>query len=336
MTKLKYGLMLIVMLGMGLAEPAGGGCWKWVKQNVTQSPEPIDVSKATYDEGRKEVVILPAAGYLYPLQLWAYNGEDWYQYWEGPVDMAGTPASFIETYALYYDQILETLIMVGWIQYGFEQAGIGIFEFIPGQKFRLIADYDAPLWVPWACYDSKRRRTVMAGHVGSSGWTVEYDGNTFFVFDNPSGFVMTGGVAAYDPEIERTVYFGPNRDGYGLETLEWDGTTWTVMQTKTKPSQYINSMVYVPEMQGLMGVVSWPNVVGQSEPVEIWLYRNSSWEIVDIGNNPTPYRGSISDSFLAYDEADKQVLLGGVPGFTLIESTWKLVPAGHCRPTARP
>ena len=326
-------LYVIVVLVIAFAAQAGLECSRWANKEVTGTPDGMGMQQVTYDKNFQKVVLFPIPNWP---QLWTYDGLAWNKIWEGQMDMAGHPWWFLGSYLLYFDINLNTLVLVGWVQYGFEQGGVGIFRFSPDQGFRLIADYNAELWAPWASYDWRRKKVVIGGHVGSSGMTVEYDGSTFNVVQNPPGYTMADGVAAYDPSIEKTVYFGANRDGYGLETLEWDGIIWTTIPTKKKPLRKVNSMVHVPEFQGLIAVVSQFEDPDKPEPIETWLYKNSEWRKIDAKNSPTSYLGKQTDSFLAFDEYRNKVILGGVPSHVLIYSTWELESAGHCRPLIKP
>jgi hypothetical protein len=295
--------------------------------------------QATFDKDLQKVVLFPYYRYpSSPTLLLYYDGESWDIGWQGgAIDTGGQHFGFVGIITMYFDEVLRTFILVGGICYGFEDCGTGIFQFDPVLGFRYKADYHVPLADPWGTYDSKRSVAVYGGSVGltSNGLTVEYDGNKFSYFPSPEGYTISGGIAAFDSETERVVYFGPNRKNKGLETLEWDGCAWIIIPTIIKPPQVPSYMVYIPDFHGIMAVENICNASGCS-PVQTWFYRNKAWTLLDFRNSAIAWQDQALDSFLAYDELRHAIILGGIPNSLIVESTWELEPANHCRPLQKP
>jgi hypothetical protein len=300
----------------------------------------LGYQQAVFDPNAQKIALFPYPAWLtYTHQLLYYDGEKWEIVWEGPIDMAGHQGGFENAVAMYFDETRSKLMLLGSLWDGPESGRVGVFEFRPGHGFTCIADLDITLGMPygpWGCYDTSRGVAVFGGESFGSGYwgaTVEYDGNAFIIFWNPEGYRITNGKAAFDPETGKVVFFGENRPGYGFETMEWDGANWTIISTSIKPTGFINYMTYSPDFHGILAAMTICEHYSDCEPVHIWLYKGNEWRLLGIRNTPTP---EYSSAFISYDPNRSKTILSGVPTSYLIQSTWELESAGHCRPVEKP
>lgn len=338
MPKVRFCSFVAALFCIALIVTAGDDCWRWRKKELTGgSPYcPVGPRFAAYDTITQKIALF--AGYFVPectIQLMYYDGSQWDIAWEGPIDMAGHPGWFDRAVTMYFDEMRSKLIMLGALWNGPESGSVGVFEFRSDHGFTCIADLYVTLSMPWGCYDAARGVAVLGGCRSTSGQgvTIEYDGSGFHVFYNPEGYGTTNGKAAFDPETGRIVFFGENRPGCGLETMEWDGSEWAIIQTSHKPEGWLEYMAYSPDFHGILAAMTICEHYPDCEPIHIWLYKDREWRLLHIQNNPKP---KDAGAFFAYDPKRGKTILSGVPNSYLIESTWELEPAGHCRPVERP
>jgi cysteine-rich repeat protein len=174
----------------------------------------------------------------------------------------------------------------------------------------------APRIGPALAYDSVRRRVVMFGGVGYSGFrdTWEHDGTAWTDATTaimPSHRMFAG--MAYDTARDQLVLFGGKTSGPPLLGDTWlrTGVTWTQATPASSPSpRFGYAMAYDPRSQR---VLLFGGDTGFSDDTfavaDLWEWDGSTWhDITPTGTGPAARVGAS----LVYDPLRKRmVLLGG-------------------------
>jgi hypothetical protein len=111
---------------------------------------------------------------------------------------------------------------------------------------------------------------------------------------------------AFDQGSQRVLLFGggsTNSDPVRYDTWAWDGTTWTELHPTTTPTHGSASMVFDPDLPGIV-------LVADEALKTTWTWTGSNWSQLRPNNSP-PSRGW---SGLAYVNKVGVVLVGGVNG----------------------
>jgi hypothetical protein len=130
-------------------------------------------------------------------------------------------------------------------------------------------------------YDSRRRKTVLFGGVGTTpeilfSNTWEFDGTKWAKMDdNGPGKRMAPGYA-YDSKRGWLIIFGGGTgNGPSPETWAWDGITWKKLATSGPPARTMGYMAYDQSRDRIVlfgGRKGWPNDCNDT-----WEWDGSAW-----------------------------------------------------------
>ncbi len=178
-------------------------------------------------------------------------------------------------------------------------------------------------------YDAKRGRIVMYGGISSTIFndTWEYDGITWTRRTLPAspGYRRSHAMT-YDAARERIVMFGGGSFSGGTairlnDTWEYDGTTWTHIQTganKPAPRQH-HAMTYDAARGVIVLYGGTQNL--STELNDTWVYASGTWTERNPPNNVGLGRFSHT---MAYDAIRQTVVLyGGISLTTEQPTTWE-------------
>lgn len=166
--------------------------------------------------------------------------------------------------------------------------------------------------------------------------TAEFDGAYFTQIYNPPEITLWSGAAGFDPETGKTIFYGFGRelDPEKLETFEYDGATWKLVETEQRPlteNAAISGLVFIEQLHGLIGVPS------NYQSFQTWRYRDEKWEKIEV-ESTSPAR---HDGVLSHDiSRDATIYWGGLyiinnEAFYSFD-TLELKEGIHCRPLTMP
>ena len=329
----KLLLLLFLLSILGMERRANADCLKWVEAGKADNLD--NFGMIAYDENEQKVAYCDGAS------LWYFNGSTWELYWQG-VPNAGPGWNYILPDAFYFDEVLQTLVLIGSIhddQPGDGEGGLIGFRYTPGQGFLAYGDFlegsgvlNDQYPIRTMAYDSARKRAVFAPAI--SQWepvTIEYDGIHFYVIPNADGLLIVSGFAAYDPESAKTVFAGTIKipSGWINKTCIYDGTSWTRVDDQVMCADSLcptSGIAFDPSLHGIVSLSNAPF------PQSTWLFNDGSWQTLTVDTN----MGSSAYGWLVFDyNRNKMVLLGEEVGTYYME-TWEFGYFDHCRPTSRP
>jgi hypothetical protein len=326
-----------------LAAAAQGASWTWqqvpMRGNLETGQNPFFLAfhpglqkiLLTLDSGSGEVL-----SYTLDPPRWVHLGTD-----AMSVPSGGFGYFYFKTQGLVYDHNLEAPVLFGISQENAPGTSVMMMPFAATPNAQWTGAY--PNWKEMdptetggfvTAYDTLRRKTVILGlsFPGELGWwTQEFDGRAFSPTAQPGTWTFASGVAGFDPQSGRTVYFGKVRYNHDLETAEYDGTAWNLVETTQSPLRRgtMTPLAHVPALGGLVGV---ENTV---EGAVTWLYKEGDWRVLSV-DQALLLRPHAQ---IAYNEArGRLVLFGGTPsGGDSASVVWELVlVSGHSRPVEKP
>lgn len=230
------------------------------------------------------------------------------------------------THGLAYDSSRSVAFLFGGDDTGFSRLsdtwefdGANWTQTVPSQSPPGRANIDQAL-----VYDSNRRRVVLFGGLGTSGYlsdTWEYDGTTWAQVNTATSPSRRDSHAmVFDSGRNVTVLFGGySSTGSRLDdTWEYNGIWYQVTTPQTPPGRYHHSMAY-DERRGVVvlfgGLDSNDMVLGDT-----WEYDGSTWREVTPAQSP-PARHNHS---MTYDSARGVIVLfGGEDENGLLTDTWE-------------
>lgn len=140
-------------------------------------------------------------------------------------------------------------------------------------------------------YDSSRRAIVMP--VITSGqrletwqWT-EARGWTQMPHPPAAPHAHDHVFAAHDPltnEIVALIWQWPPGQRPAVHTWTFDGSTWTEAAVTRSPPLFLNALLYVPELGGVVAIVNQDDY--PQDPHQIWRWDQGDWTRVPVGNRP--------------------------------------------------
>jgi cysteine-rich repeat protein len=254
---------------------------------------------ATYDTKRQRGVVVGGtpSGTNCGNDTWFFDDQRWHR------DGLTPPFAQRCEPALAYDESRDVAVMFGGSQIGPQSA----------PPFPLLADTwersgDAQ-WQPrtWTTapsarrgaamvYDSARKQLVLfGGDADASGVTGERLADTW-TYDATGWHPMAPGTSptsrshammAYDPNRDRVVLFGGSNGlvGYGQDTWEWDGATWTRLShpdtnTNLPPPRAEGTMVYDPLRHRVVLLGGGAQHYNGAHYSDVWEWDGTSWERV--------------------------------------------------------
>jgi hypothetical protein len=344
MPKVKYYIILAVLVCVGLSLPAGAECWSWSKKNIPGSPTWDSSNNATfmvYDQALEKMALT-----IYrdngDLELWTFDGITWVKVWAASPELP-PHAAYGGISGLYYDGNLRALVILSHFAFGHNNYCDGLHKFVPGQGWRLVQDCFDYWGIKHAVFDTNRKRAVIVGGFDwfdGSGkpYTIEFDGWNFYYIKNPEDFRFTTGKLGYDPETQKIVFFGYVEEGSSPETYEYDGTTWTKIACSETPPLGVNGVrppwgfPYIPELKGLLFIPG--NFLSEAD---LWRYKDHNWKRMHAQNRPPGHY----EGLFSYSPVQSNLILYG--GFIesndsimFADDLWILSKRNHCRPVLRP
>lgn len=188
----------------------------WLTMAPPLSPGTRSGARLAYSAARGTVVL--HGGGTTALPMFEWDGSTW-------AAIPGSPPSPRAEHSACFDPTTNELFVAGGVP-GHEHAN----ERWDGAQWT-----STDTMVGWedfrSAYYDGNRRTIVVLLYGADGW-IEWDGAHWRRRPSPLDLVYTR--ACFDYQRMRAVVVG--YDIAGLETLEWDGTTWTAPMPSTLPN----------------------------------------------------------------------------------------------------
>ena len=306
-----------------------GDTWTWDKRgwhDVTAESGPPARRDAAmvYDAASHKVLLFGGASSSSQVlgDTWTWDGKRWTE-----VKTAVTPPARSNA-AMVYDAANRKVVLFGgsgtgnsalgdtWIWSGNGQGQASWGALATG-----LDEVPAARRDPGMVYDEASRQVVLfGGATASSGST---DDATTWVLSPTSkqwAAATSSGPSArrdmgmvYDPTHKRVLLVGGQPGG--TETWSWNGSSWTLvdnaLESRTNPT-----LVAHPGY-GSMLLIGGRNVQSNGEISDSWRWDGSGWRAVA----PHPVEGRY-DAAVAYDPAEKRVVLFGGSDFWALGDTW--------------
>ncbi|MBK5260112.1 MAG: hypothetical protein JJE51_11005 [Thermoanaerobaculia bacterium] len=257
----------------------------WQRIEVEKIPSCVSPN-AAFDADRSRLVVLCSDSTTYE-----WDGTAWTDF----ADLKTRPTARRFS-SMVYDRSLRKTVMFG----GFDSNSVyqpktwlwNGTTWTEEKKKRAPARGLASMW-----YDPVVRKTVMFGGIGRrnpDGRIERY--NDMWAFDGngwaelkPAAKPTTryGAQVAVDPTTNKTILFGGLRvdtdekglqkQSYGNDTWEWDGTTWRQIQTATAPSPRQNvGMEFNPASGEIVLFGGWSGYFHS----DTWVFRDGKWRVL--------------------------------------------------------
>jgi hypothetical protein len=178
-------------------------------------------------------------------------------------------------------------------------------------------------------YDEERNVCILFGGIGEGkflGDTWSWDGKKWTKLGDTGPIKRSPAAMGYDPGIKKIILYGGHIVSEEMmknfdDTWQWDGKTWTEIQTSQSPGQRTNSgFVYHTSLKQLMlfGGGGKPNEVMN----DLWIFTNNEWRKSPIESDIS--RSAFSWAF--YSKDNQVILMGGIdkPGEKQNNDTWVL------------
>ena len=316
-------------------------CYDWLSKDALlpgDSDQYSPVSLA-FDEKVNKMALL-TINWPDNQALWYYDGDRWEKAWEG-IPQSNFP--WILPVIIYYDHDLEALVCISYVSMPASGSGFDAFRYDSTEGFvdlvrigPLCPIIDTNLMA--SAYDPVRKRAVLLGisfcvakRQVDTDIFLEFDGQNFYEIPLPPGLGLFEGVAGYNPDTRKVVFFG--LAGYNdvqASTWEYDGSTWIQIKTDTQPSfapysHGLTGLAYVPQYHGLL------TVDYTESSFKTWLY-DSTWHELEPEHSPENAYWPVlaanpeNNKILFYDIDDS------LPDYN---ATWEF-RTYHCRPVSRP
>ncbi len=222
-----------------------------------------------------------------------------------PQDAAKRPAPRFHHSAVYDASRKQFLIYGGYVWKNQKPTLAGDVWGWDGQSWLFIADTGLDRMVPGMAYDSKRRRTVSFGGMGSQsdGTTRELVESRWSDLDN-SAPKRSPGAFVYDSKRDRLVMFGGLAEGlFFSDTWEFDGQSWSQAFVDGPSLRTAIAAAY----DSSRGVTV---LYGGFRPLkglgDTWEYDGKAWKLAS-----TSGPGARSFAGMAYDSKRKRIILYG-------------------------
>lgn len=182
-----------------------------------------------------------------------------------------------------------------------------------------------------ADYDSRRKKIVLYGGVGSSGYedlkndTWEWDGKSWQQMADTSVGTRDHHVMAYDAARGKTVMYGgqTSERSWAKDTWEWDGAKWTKITTPGPGGRVHFAMVYDSKRQQVVLFGG----LGEDRNYhnDTWTWDGKVWRKVSDEGPPPRARHR-----MAFDSRDGVIILYGGDGvkttsgmgFRVLDDMW--------------
>ena len=289
----------------------------------TTPPARLTQSMA-FDFGRQQMVTFGGYGSLGELRgdTWLLDGNDWHL-----AAPASNPQVNYRSKSAYYDSARKVSVFV-------DDGGSDIWSWDGGKWSNdFVGSAEVGGYSSTTSFDSDRNRLVLFGgeQAGDNNHqTAEWNGTSWATF-TPDVFPpdRSRSAMAYDSIRKVTVLFGGYGnvgDGFGNDTWEWDGTTWTQMAPVTSPPPRGQHTMAFEPVRGKMlmygGTYSWSG----TNFTDTWEWDGTNWTDVSPASGFNP--GPRDDTPMVYDaDAGLIVLNGGDAVWAWDGATWTDVQA---------
>lgn len=297
----------------------------WTNER-TADPPPAYRGAAAYDSARERVVLLGGkdSGSDYHGETWEWDGARW----ELAAPDSQGPGRRIGGVLVYDPACVCTLSYGG-------RLGSIVFHDLwqwDGDAWNLVNGSGPARAFAAAAFDGSAGELVLFGGLPGNpttplGETWTWDGAVWSIAASdtdahPTG--VLGAAMAFDASRNRLVAFGGARSDGTLtgETWEWDGSTWTLVATKSDPGPSPRAGHRMSYHAGLERVVLFGGEDDANPSAELWTWDGTAWT-QQIVSPPQAEPEPRSDAALAYDAArDQMVLFGGRRGAAALSDTW--------------
>ena len=267
---------------------------------------------------------------------------------------AGPPTSQLEPGHLIYHDGQRRLLMLGAYQAPDMPELTPLWEW-DKTDWKLVPVTGAPPMrtLSAAVYDSRRNRIVMYGGLGRAGLddprsdTWEWDGRRWLQMPDAGAGSRDHHSMAYDEARGRTVMYGgassigdaPAKREFPTDTWEWDGRSWTRIETPGPGARSGAGMVYDSARKC---IVLFGGVGGSSGNAmrfrDTWTWDGASWTKV-TEEGPVGRNGHA----MVFDARGGVVLMwGGTVGSAHLDDMWRWdggrwteIPVGGSKPGKR-
>lgn len=308
--------VLTSLIAILFSSPAMAQLYDWTKLDPTIVPPGRDDHMMAFDSHKGLVYMF--GGDKGSNATWVFDGKDWRD-----LGLTEVPAPRREA-AMVYDSKRRMIVMYGGWDYTMDSNLTWQFD---GTKWFGRAEEADPVGRSdhAMAFDEERGVTVMYGGQDVTAETWTFDGEEWKVVaaaDKGPG-IRWGHSMAYDSNRKVVVMFGGFTDQHMNDTWEWDGSTWTKIETAQQPAiSRDHAMVFdsarnVMVLFGGRGISS----VGLNDT---WEYDGSNW----VQRGPTESSPSVRHEVAAAFDSwrNKVVLFGGstgdLPDHRYMDETW--------------
>jgi M6 family metalloprotease-like protein len=258
-------------------------------------------------------------------ETFEYDGSKWTSYssYPGPSDRYYT--------AMAYDPVNEKILLFGGYNNNTDDVYGDTWLYDPStHSWQEMNPPSSPpaSWAFRASTDTKRKVVV----IYAPGETWEWNGATW-TKTTSSGPDYYYGNLAYDPNLQKVIYFGGYQDGTYVcknETWTYDGTNWTKLAPANPPGKRCDAVLVYHSRLGK--TVLFGGSDEDLNPTEdLWAFDGTSWEELSFcGKAPAGYY----DMLGAYDGRRGRIVMAKASSET---STYELVGlGGACSPPLDP
>src|SRR5690606_9391292 len=125
--------------------------------------------------------------------------------------------------------------------------------------------------------------------------------------------------AAYDPASDGVVVVAwqtPPNQATSVHTWTFDGTVWQEHVNATALPRFVNNVLHIPELGGVVAFVIQDTYL--NDPYQVWLWTGSDWQRIQtanfpggerVPNLPGPYLPRVFGGLPLYDSSRGKVRL---------------------------
>jgi hypothetical protein len=316
----------------GSVETAGAGSWMEVDTDWREPP-PRHRAPMTYDSWRGRVVLYGGYGLEGDMgDTWEFDGVTWHEITPSDPEEDGNPGKTSVGWfaSMAFDEKRGKAVLYdGLTRETWEWDGLS-------WSLRLTSDPEADgdpdmAGVSRMTYDAKRQLIVMAmDNVQDRLELWEYDGASWRLAEEltdgegaPEG--RTGMALAYDPALEKVLFFGGKRGPWNdkiffADTWVWDGELWTELTPdgppEPQPEEVDGAVMAYDWAQGRMLLFGGGRtLVGPAYTSGVlWAWKGNSWTL--LAENPSDADGALPPAstwagFVSDKRRTMVVLFGG-------------------------
>jgi hypothetical protein len=232
--------------------------------------------------------------------------------------------------SLVYDVNEDRVVLFGGMN--FEGNHLGDLWELKKGKWKLLSDTkDLQRSGHALSYDVDRKKIILFGGMGPNGPsadTWEYDGKLWSKIEVKGPPALVGAQLVYHQGEKIHVLFGgldPKAKTNLGETWGYDGKAWRLLASSGPKGRFHHTMVYDRERKRIMlfGGNAAEGQLNQEkyeagQQRDTWAFENSTWKEL-LGTGPS----ARDHHAMAYDAANKNVIVFGGFGGSYLSDTWK-------------